>query len=394
MKTNSSFRGLGNTRKKRIFRWCLEKNRLRHKTTFLILLIAVFFILSNASGTLLSAGDIKFIEKVKLANTPEPLQYSWAFCVTDDELVIIPDFQAGNIKIYEGNGEFLDSIGQKGYGKDEFVKPTFCFYDKVEDKLAVMDHGLRKIFIYLQMGRTDFERVNEVSCWRGADGIQLSNDRLFISGYKAGPNNEHYDFYSIDLRNNETAFLLPSYRKYGLSSPGEHARQFFENLDIPKIGIRGWFDIYRDDAYFVWEGSLKIIKLNIETGEIGPASFGTQPPHYIKPHASPELREVYRTMNTKGIENEKAKMSYVRHLFTSPKYVIVIYQGPSAQGNASNYRIQFYTLDGDFINDSPIPGQPDRRMWFDKDTYTLYSLVNKSGEGDEGYFILKYKISE
>ncbi len=126
---------------------------------------------------------------------------------------------------------------------------------------------------------------------------------------------------------------------------------------------------------------------------MAPDSFGTQPPHYIKPNAAPGLLEARRKKDIASIENEKAKMSYVRQIFTGTTYVLVIYQVPVKQGNESNFRLQFYTLDGDFIDEIPIPGQPDRKMWFDKERHILYSLAGQPGEDGQYYSIVKYKIS-
>ncbi len=81
-------------------------------------------------------------------------------------------------------------------------------------------------------------------------------------------------------------------------------------------------------------------------------------------------------------------MSFVRNIFTNPKYVLVIYEGP----NPKNFRLQFYTLEGTFKGEVPIPGQPNWKMWYDKNGNFLYSLSNNSDKGV--YFILKYKILE
>jgi hypothetical protein len=188
---------------------------------------------------------------------------------------------------------------------------------------------------------------------------------------------------------------LPSYLKYGLKSSSDYKKQFREKPDIPAIGVMGLFDIYRDNVYFVWEGNLKVIKINIASGYIEPKPFGMQPPYYIKPHASEKLLEARSKRDKNVIVNERARMSYVRNIFVSSKYILVIYEGPINQGNASNFRIQFYTFDGDFIKDAPIQGQPGHSMWFGKDENILYSLSSKSSsEDDRNYLILKYQIYE
>lgn len=355
-----------------------------------------FVLIAGTNG--MFSGNIKLIERVGISQEPEPLLKTKAFCLTDDGIFIIPDYQAGNVKVYEKNGgvlECVNTIGRKGYGPGEFSKPSSCFYNKTENKFAVIDIGTRKIFIYYRTGRIDFERIGEVYCKKLGDDIQLIDNRLFISGHFPDPDGRPYDFYYIDLTNDQKTFLLPAYFKYSLNSFPEYEKQYREKKHIQSIGINGWFDIYRDDAYFVWEGSLEIIKLNIASGEIAPNPFGMQTPHYVKPYASPGLVESRRKRDLKIYESERMKMSYVRNIFVNSRYVMVIYEGPFNRGNASNFRIQFYTLDGDFIRELPIQAQPGSIMYFDKNRNILYSLIGKSpNKGDRTYYFNIYEIYE
>jgi hypothetical protein len=381
---------------------CNEKNQFKcfkHTTKFIILLISAIFILSNANPILLGV-NIKFLEQLEISQEGESLLKPKAFCITDDGIFIIPDYEAGNIKIYEkvveDNKELLRKVkivGRKGYGKDEFVRPGFCFYNKSENKFVVLDFGIKKIFIYDRIGRIDFKRVKEVSCWDGAYDIKLIDNWLFVSGYTTAPNERHYDFYYIDLTNNQTTYLLPSSDKFELSStsPSDFETKYLKK-HIPVVGIKGFFDIYRDDAFFVWEGNLKVIKINIESGELAPQPFGMRPPHYVKPYTTENMINWKREGEDNLIENEKAKMSYVKNIFVSSRYVMVIYQGSVNQGNALSFWMQFYTLDGDFINEVNISDQLDWRMWFDKDTQILYSFKEELSKKDGKFFILKYKI--
>jgi len=47
-------------------------------------------------------------------------------------------------------------------------------------------------------------------------------------------------------------------------------------------------------------------------------------------------------------------------------------------------------LDGEFIKEVPIPGNPGSKMCIDQDGGILYSLADKSS----GNFILEYKITD
>jgi len=355
---------------------------------FILLVIFIVF----TTGTL-PGFNIKLIDKIPLAQETGLLENVWDFCVTGDHLFLVPDYKAGNVKIFGPNGNLVKVLGRKGFGPDELLKPAYCFYDKEKDKFGVFDFGTRKIFIYNRIGKTGFERVKEIYCLAGATGIQLKDNKLLVSGYKSGSSGTHYDFYYVDLTNDQTTFLLPSYYKYGLISWHQFKTQYINNPGIKAIGIAAWFDICGDNAYFAWEGDLRIIKIDITSGEID--FFGEKPSHYIKPFASKSLLEARRTMNFKIIESEWDKMSYIKDIFASSKYVLVIYKGPVKPGSESNYWMQFYTLAGNYLEDIPIPGNPGSRMCFDKDKDILYSLSSEVDEElFERYFVLEYKLGK
>jgi hypothetical protein len=355
------------------------------------LILVVIFILFYTK--FLPGYNIKLIKKIPLAQENSLLENVWDFCVTGDHFFLVPDYKAGNVKIFAQNGTLVKILGRKGFGPGELVKPAYCFYNKEKGKFGVFDFGTRKIFIYTRIGKTGFKRVKEIYCLAGATGIQLKDNKLLVSGYKSGVNRTHYDFYYVDLTNDQTTFLLPSYYKYGLNSWHQFKTQYIIKPDIKAIGIGAWFDIDGDDAYFAWEGDLKIIKINISSGKID--SFGKKSSHYIKPFASKRLLEARGTGNFKIIESEWDKMSYIKDIFATSKYVLVVYKGPVKPGSQSNFMMQFYTLDGNWLAEIPIPGNPGSRMCFDKDRDILYSLSSEVDEElFEKYFVLTYKVGK
>jgi hypothetical protein len=357
------------------------------------------FIFSGINA-LLHGRDIKFIEKIELSPSPQP--NVWDFCVTDDHLIIVPDFEAGNIKIYEKNGnsyQLVKKIGRKGYeSKDGLSGPSFCFFNKEESKFGVTDFGIRKIFIYDRIGRVDFKRVKEIACWRGAYDIQLKGDKLLISGYTENSDGQSYDFYYYDLLTDQTKFLLPSYYKYSQKSYLDYEVNYRKKPNIPAIGIMAWFDTDKDNdnIYFVWEGNLKIMKFNSESGEIvqNPDTFGEQTSNYVKPNPREELFEARRKRDHKKIRNERGKWAYVRNIFTSSKYVFVLYEGSIKQYRSTNFWLQFYKHDGEYIEEIPIKAPPGSKseMWMQEEEHVLYFLSSESREDREYYFVSKYKI--
>lgn len=338
--------------------------------------------------------DAKLIEKVQLSTGMETLRSPWSFCVTEDEMLIIPDFPEGNIKIGKKDGKLHKTIGWKGFGIDELLEPAFCFYNKNEGKLGVFDFGKREIIIYDRTGE-EFRRVHNISCpWLGYD-IQLSGDLLLISGFKPDQDQKPYELYYENIKNKQTTYLLPSYTKYGLKSFQEYEKAYRGDLAIKVIGRKGYFDVWEEDVYFVWEGDLKIHKINLGSGEII-KSFGFKPNHYIKPYASNDLRDGYIDGDEKKIQNEQSKMSYIRRIFTTSNYVLLIYEGPVRSDSEPSVWLQFYTLDGRFIREMAITLQRQLAymMNFDKDRNILYLLSKKQSNEYPEYFILKYKILE
>jgi hypothetical protein len=184
---------------------------------------------------------------------------------------------------------------------------------------------------------------------------------------------------------------LHSYLKYGLKPSKNFETQFKNNLDLKVIGMLAYFDIHLNDVYFVWQGDLKIFKINIDTGKLG--FFGHKTSRYVKPYSSKKMVEAYRVRNTLIRQAEKKEMSFIVNIFASDKYVLLVYEGPVKQEKNSNLWMQVYTFDGKFVEELTIPGQPSRVMYFDKNKSTLYSLTNEiDDEFKEDYSILVYKI--
>lgn len=353
-------------------------------TLFLTIIFSVF------TTSSLFGGEVKLLEKLKLPPGAEPLQRALDFCVTDDELLMIPDYDAGNIKIYEKRGaalELVNTIGREGFGMDDLGEPAYCFYNKNESKFGFIDYGLRKVIVYDRIGRLEFNRNldQEFLCLRLGYDIQLKGDKLFISGYRESDDGKPYDLYYIDIKKGNSEYLVRSYQKYELSPKNEDEAIFLKK----GIGVKASIDVQGDNVYFAWEGNLRIIRLNIETKEW----FAFRPEeecNYIRPRLSEEVLAKRAVGDFDAALREREKMCLVRNLFVDEKNVLVVYEVPLSPGKESNFWLQFYTLEGEFINEKPIPDQPNRRMAFDKERNILYSLVNKEGE----YFVLKYKITQ
>ncbi len=316
------------------------------------------------------------------------------FCVIDDGLIIISDYGAGNLKVYESNKkslELIQTIGYKGYGPNGFIRPSVCSYSREENRFVVLDIGIRKIFIYNRMGRTDFERDPlEILCWRGAFDLQLKNGRVFISGYAEDNAKNGYDFYYVDLKNGKKSkYLLTPSDKFGISLPKD--QNYFVTSIIP-LGVKGWFDLKDDVAYFVWEAnSRRIIEIDTNSGTVSkifPKTLLASPTESLAPKIIAELDDLRKNDDLIQYEKKRVKaLPIVRNLFiTKNNNVLLIVEGPFLGSGESSFQAQLFT-NRDLKGTVLIPSmQPNSNIFYDKTEGCLWALSNDS--------ILQYRVIE
>ena len=356
---------------------------------------------------------IRLVEKIELGENSELSSIPRIFNVTEGGLLLIPDHRAGFIKIFEKNGNYLKLVkkfGPEGFGKKdfEFDSPAYSFYDKHTGKFGVINvrkegkSSKRKLFIFDRINQIDFKLACTVKDVDGYD-MKLWNDHLIISGYKKFEE-KPFDLYMINLEKieKEEALeivpLLPSPEKYGLSDKNYQIKYY--NQILPAIGIRAYIDIEGDDVYFVWEGKLRVIKMNLKSKE---QTVFEQPPmqqipYYVEPETSDNLPKLIKAYNDRDNDEYlrlKAEMSQVTDIFATPLYVFVVYQGPTDK----SFRMAAFTPEGKFLKDIEIPGEAGSKMWLDEDIdekncHTLYSLKKSSKDEDTQILIYKVKVEK
>ncbi|MDQ1354065.1 MAG: hypothetical protein QG657_4374 [Acidobacteriota bacterium] len=361
------------------------KLKTKWKSLFLAALFSVVGTCSVFGVEVTLDGKIAFFSET--GSIPLKTQ---GFCLTEDELIITPNQKEGRIEISEINVSSLESvkvIGRKGF---DFLEPTFCYYDKQAGRLGVLDFGKRQILIYDRIKRTEFILTREVPCLMLATDIQFIGDRLLIAGYMPDENGYPYDLYEVSLADGQISFLLHSYDKYGLSSDAEYEAEYRQKPDIKAKGLDSWIDVQGDDVYFAWSPKCLIIKLNLKSRQV--TTFGQKPRYYIEPFAD-KLLVALQKRDVQMMKTARQSMSFINKVCTTQDFVLVIFEGPFNQGNGLNFTFQLYDLNGKYLGEKVIPGQPGDRMYFDKDRKILYSLSKNPLDEKSGYFISKYSIS-
>ncbi len=372
---------------------------MKLKVKFFILLV-IFFLTGNVFGI-----KVELVERIKITDGEGFPAKPWSFCVTKDETFIVPDYYEGTLRIYVKSGdslELVNSIGRKGFRKGDLGKPAYSYYNDTESIFVVLDRGLRKIFIYSRIGayRLKDKPDREFNCQKLGYDIQLKDDKVFVSGYKKDPNGSPYSLYYIDMKTNETEFLLQHDEKYqGYIEPKDpEDTKYNKILNAKKlVGVKGWSDIYEDNIYFVYEGDIeRIIKLNIKTKKIS-IIFGKKPENknYKSPkdlsNADIEKLRKERKNDIDRFEKDRGKkFSYVKDIFVNSKNVLLAYNEPTS----NKTWLQFYSLDGKYKGETSKLDQPIGSMWFDKSKNFLYLISSKNIESGKEYYIAKYKILE
>jgi len=336
---------------------------------------------------------IQWIEAIKVPPEAKLLGPPTSFCVSEGDTFLIPI--AGKIKVLEKNGNLLKCLKEFDGGNGAFVEPRYCFYSK-DGKVGVLDYGARKGFIFNRNGVDDFKPIKTFNCRYFGYDIKFAGDGIqaIVSGYITDSDGNPFDLYSINI-NSESGeineYLLPSHLKYGLKTHEEYVEEYFKKQTLPAIGIKGFFDVQGDDLFYVWEGGLRVIKVSLCNKSITKV-FGHETSHYTKPDGS-RLSEPYIKGEFPTTWKLQESFSYVRNIFATSQNVFVVYEtGKKTDSDVSTFRLQMYTLDGEFLKDLLIPGNPGRQMCFDKENNELFAFTKSTVDGKDELAISRYRI--
>ncbi|MDQ1354503.1 MAG: hypothetical protein QG657_4812 [Acidobacteriota bacterium] len=360
----------------------------RQKIYYFILCMSMTFFAGSLWGF-----EIKFLDKFELSQEKELIAYPMALCVTEDDLFLVSDMKLAHVKVFDNKGNLLKILGRQGFGPNEFTRATYSFYE--DGKFGVYDMDAWRVHLYEREGKLDFKRINSILSHTAITDAHLKSNKIYIAGYRIGNDNNEYEFFSIDIKTGKSEFLMPVYYAYGFASYSEYKINK-ESPVIAMVGGMNKFDIAGNFAYYIWEGNLSIIRIPLSGGKI--TCFGHKTDNYIPPFISNEILKTIDLRYGKASAYGKArgKMSFVDKIFAGRDYVMVIYRGPTRNETLLPYTAQFYTLDGEFINEVRLPALSYKTPFFlDKEENILYSVAAGDKEEDEeDYYIIKMQVSK
>ena len=353
-------------------------NVLKIRAIFLLLLIFVF------SMNSLFGSNLEFVERFKLDEKETIIGYPISITVTKDDLILVSDMKMCHIKIYDNKGKLVRLLGRQGYGPQEFAKPGE-FFTTNDGGFGIIDMGPRCVYFYRRIeNSTDFKRSHKVNLLSGTNGIGLRGDKLYSAGYYVTDGKE-YDCYSIDLKTRKIEPIMPFYEKFGLKSNREVKSRYFSELTV--IGTGAYFGISGNNGYYIWEGDLRVVKINLTSKAV--SYFGHKTSNYIKPEVTRELKHADESGDRRHYADIRWKMSYVHGLCVGKKHILVVYRGPK-KSEVFPFPVQFYTPEGNFETEIIISDYIPFCMFYDDEREFFYSISDE----DEEHYINKYKITE
>jgi len=182
----------------------------------------------------------------------------------------------------------------------------------------------------------------------------LDDDRLIIAATYIKPDGEVYDLYRVGLKDKKITCLVPGWVKYGLSSAKEYEGAY-SNRGILPIGIQGYCDADNGYVYYAWEGNLRIMKVNIHTGEID--TFGEKTGNYVMPKVSNRLANAYAEGDRKVWVEERHKLNYIDDINVSKNYIVLSYIKPDPSVGMRIKMLQIYGHNQKLITEFKAPNE-------------------------------------
>jgi hypothetical protein len=130
--------------------------------------------------------EYKNVEIVPLSTNDNVLIGFITKVKTNGTLIFVSDI-GSNLFVFNKNGDFLNKIGSKGQGPEEYVTITSFFIDEVNDYVVVVD-GFTGVFLsYDFNGKFISKKQCPVDEVKLSDDIFMLDDRYLLLNYNVNP---------------------------------------------------------------------------------------------------------------------------------------------------------------------------------------------------------------
>jgi hypothetical protein len=349
---------------------------------------------SQASVQVASDWQIKFVGQIRLGDNTEIIGDMGFLSVTDDEWLIISDPKDKNIKLFDPKGKFVASWGRKGQGPGEFGSIGILDYRK--PYLTVTDPGKMSVHIYERKAASSFQNLLEISNIQGGSPLARSavhRRQIIFDALARAPNGEPFHLYMRSLDNATVNLILPWPVRYGLTSHDDYMKK--HAAYARELGMfNSCFDFNEDNIFYIWEGELRVINININLKTW--SFFGKETENYIRPRLSYSPMRPSSSGKTSGSE-ERHKVSRILGIFADDKMVIICYANPAPDLRHYKAFLQFYDIKGSFLKELVFSESDEliniARYVYNRENRCIYvpiTMIDEQGRIDN--LVKKYQI--
>ena len=124
--------------------------------------------------------------------------------ITGNKDIVILDGVNFKIVRYDCEGHFLNLIGERGHGPNEYVLPTAIDYDKYTNQILVWDDASKKILYYTLDGKIA-KKVHLSNLW----DFRVSGKNHWVYFYNYPRKGVKFNYTIADLKGKETSHFEP-----------------------------------------------------------------------------------------------------------------------------------------------------------------------------------------
>lgn len=343
-----------------------------------------------------TAGDVTIIQNKKKPNPPEgtPTKFIMeldmvigdsddpeksfsqlsSFVVDDDGTIYALDFKEQKIKVYDADGQFLRSFGEKGQGPGELQLSAGIFLAP-ENRLAVNDAQARKIVYFTKQGKY-IEHVSYATRLQLISLIMDSEGNFIGRELKLEGQEMFFEIAKFDSRL-EPLFSLD---KIGFPIP------------IPgsgnKINLMDATSIYQlDSAGNIYYGRNRDYEINIYTpgGKLVKSIRKDFKPQKITEEDKEEILSRMDSVNTAGVVNMREMFEFPKmfppfQLFTVDEDGRIIVRTWEKGKEKDEFVHDIFDAEGRFI--ARFPSKVNFSVWKSGKGYAVE-------ENEEGFSVIK-----
>jgi hypothetical protein len=333
-----------------------------------------------------SGWKFRFVGQIELAGKGDLIGSLGLIAMTDDGWILITDPKDTNIKLFDPAGEYVKSWGRKGQGPGEFQYVGTMDYRK--PFLTVADAG-RGVQIFERKAKDDFRLVSHETSVPVTDPrrrIISYHDKMIIDEVAWDKNKTPYHLFLKSVASSEIIYVMPWAVRYGMNEGSDFMQKHIAYARELGLGM-SYLDLVGDDVFYVWEGELRILKINLKSKTW--TSFGKETKNFVRP----------KLTGSTSVRPSERKFSHIWGLFADKEKVLLYYANPNPDEKRLKVFFQIYDLNGTFLAELSFTDSAElidiMRCVYHKESGTLLipgTIINETGT-QISHVIKKYQLS-